>query len=119
MEYVTNMFKNLGDSPEAAAAHAKTVMDVQTRLAGASLVVRPSRTGVHVGAIAGVLAGVTATTILNQSLASTLDYWMAGQYPGGVFVTEGAGFSLQPQEPIAPAVVSRLRSSSDVTPPLA
>lgn len=37
MEYMTNMFKNLGDSPEAAAANAKTVMDVQTRLAKASL----------------------------------------------------------------------------------
>jgi putative ABC transport system permease protein len=84
------------------------------RIAGASLVVRPSRTGVHVGAIAGVLAGVTATTILNQSLASTLDYWMAGQYPGGVFVTEGAGFSLQPQEPIAPAVVQAIRETPGV-----
>lgn len=37
MEYMTNMFKNLGDTPEAAAANAKTVMSVQTRLAQASL----------------------------------------------------------------------------------
>ncbi len=37
MEYMTNMFKNLGDTPETAAANAKTVMDVQTRLAKASL----------------------------------------------------------------------------------
>ncbi len=35
--YVTNMFKLLGDSPDAAAAHAATVMDVQMRLAKAQL----------------------------------------------------------------------------------
>lgn len=34
--YMTNMFKLLGDSPEAAAANAKTVMAVQMRLALAS-----------------------------------------------------------------------------------
>ena len=34
--YVTNMFKLLGDSPEASAANAKTVMDMQMRLAKAS-----------------------------------------------------------------------------------
>lgn len=37
MEYMTNMFKNLGDTPEAATANATTVMNVQTRLAKASL----------------------------------------------------------------------------------
>ncbi len=37
MEYMTNMFKNLGDKPEKAAANAKTVMDIQMRLAKASL----------------------------------------------------------------------------------
>jgi putative endopeptidase len=37
MEYMTNMFKNLGDKPEKAAANAKVVMDLQTRLAKASL----------------------------------------------------------------------------------
>lgn len=36
-DYMTTMFKNLGDSPEAATANAKTVMDIQTRLAKASL----------------------------------------------------------------------------------
>lgn len=35
--YMTNMFKLLGDSPEKAAADAKVVMDLQTRLALASL----------------------------------------------------------------------------------
>ncbi len=35
-EYVTNMFKLVGDSPEAAAANAGTVMSIQTRLAKAS-----------------------------------------------------------------------------------
>jgi endothelin-converting enzyme/putative endopeptidase len=35
--YVTNMFKLLGDSPEAAAANAKTVMGIETRLADASM----------------------------------------------------------------------------------
>ncbi|MBK8147318.1 MAG: M13 family metallopeptidase [Acidobacteria bacterium] len=34
--YMTNMFKLLGDTPEAAAANSKTVMDVQMRLALAS-----------------------------------------------------------------------------------
>jgi putative endopeptidase len=37
VEYMTGMFKLLGDSSEAAAASAKTVMDMQTRLANASL----------------------------------------------------------------------------------
>ncbi|HKP70555.1 MAG TPA: M13 family metallopeptidase [Pyrinomonadaceae bacterium] len=37
VEYMTNMFKLLGDSPEAAAANAKTVLEIQTRLANASL----------------------------------------------------------------------------------
>lgn len=37
VQYVTNMFKHLGDKADAAAANAKTVMDVQTRLAKASL----------------------------------------------------------------------------------
>ena len=37
VEYMTNMFKLLGDKPEKAAANAKTVMDIQTRLAKASL----------------------------------------------------------------------------------
>jgi putative ABC transport system permease protein len=84
------------------------------RVAGASLAVRPARTGVHVGAVAGVLAGVTATGILNQSLASTLDYWMGSQYPGGVFVTAGEGFSLRPEEPIRPDVVSAIRETPGV-----
>ena len=35
--HMTNMFKLLGDSPEAAAANAATVMELQTRLAKASL----------------------------------------------------------------------------------
>src|SRR5258708_10198206 len=34
--HMTNMFKLLGDSPEAAAANANTVMSIQTRLAKAS-----------------------------------------------------------------------------------
>jgi putative endopeptidase len=34
---MTNMFKLLGDSPDAAAANAKTVLEMQTRLANASL----------------------------------------------------------------------------------
>ncbi len=37
VEYMTNMFKLLGDSPDAAAVNAKTVLDMQTRLALASL----------------------------------------------------------------------------------
>lgn len=37
IEYVTNMFKLLGDSESAAAANAATVMRLQTRLASASL----------------------------------------------------------------------------------
>lgn len=36
-EYMTNMFVLLGDKPEKAAANAKTVMDIQMRLAKASL----------------------------------------------------------------------------------
>lgn len=37
VEYVTNMFKLLGDAPDAAAVHAGKVMDIQMRLAKASL----------------------------------------------------------------------------------
>lgn len=37
VEYMTNIFKLLGETPEAAAANAKTVLDIQTRLALASL----------------------------------------------------------------------------------
>src|SRR5258706_7904640 len=36
VEHMTNMFKLLGDSPEAAAANANTVMEIQMRLAKAS-----------------------------------------------------------------------------------
>lgn len=36
VEYMTNMFKLLGESPDAAAADAATVMDIQNRLAKAS-----------------------------------------------------------------------------------
>ncbi len=36
VEYMTNMFKLLGDDADKAAVNAKTVMTVQTRLAGAS-----------------------------------------------------------------------------------
>lgn len=36
VEYMTNMFKLTGEKPEVAAAHAQTVMDMQTRLAKAS-----------------------------------------------------------------------------------
>ena len=37
VEYMTNMFKLIGDRPDAAASNAKTVLDMQTRLALASL----------------------------------------------------------------------------------
>ena len=37
VEYMTNMFKLLGDAPDAASANAKTVMDMQTRLAKVSI----------------------------------------------------------------------------------
>jgi len=37
VEYVGNMFKLLGDTPEIAAANATKVMEIQTRLAKASL----------------------------------------------------------------------------------
>ena len=37
VEYMGNMFKLLGDSPDTAAANAKAVMDMQMRLANASL----------------------------------------------------------------------------------
>ena len=36
VEHMANMFKLLGESPEKAASDAKTVMDLQTRLANAS-----------------------------------------------------------------------------------
>ncbi len=37
VEYMTKMFKLIGDSPEAAAANAQTVLQMQTRLAGGAL----------------------------------------------------------------------------------
>ncbi|MEO6654686.1 MAG: M13 family metallopeptidase [Pyrinomonadaceae bacterium] len=36
VEYMTNMFKLVGETPDAAAADAKTVMDIQMRLARAA-----------------------------------------------------------------------------------
>lgn len=36
VEYMTNMFKLLGDAPQTATANAQTVMKIQTRLANAS-----------------------------------------------------------------------------------
>ena len=38
VQHVTNIFKLLGDSDAAAAAEAKTVMDIETRLAKASMI---------------------------------------------------------------------------------
>jgi putative endopeptidase len=43
VDYTTNMFKLLGDKPDVAAANAKTVMDMQMRLALASLTPVESR----------------------------------------------------------------------------
>src|SRR4051794_13434454 len=37
VEHMKNMFQLLGDDPDAAARNAKIVMDIQTRLAGASM----------------------------------------------------------------------------------
>ncbi len=37
VDYMTNIFKLLGETPDAAATNAKTVLDIQTRLALASL----------------------------------------------------------------------------------
>lgn len=37
VEYMTNVFKLLGDDPDKSAANAKTVLDIQMRLAQASL----------------------------------------------------------------------------------
>lgn len=37
VEHVANMFKLLGDTPEAAAANAKAVMDIETQLATSSM----------------------------------------------------------------------------------
>lgn len=37
VEYMTNIFKLIGEKPDVAAANAKTVLDIQTRLALASL----------------------------------------------------------------------------------
>jgi putative ABC transport system permease protein len=84
------------------------------RLAGAFLVTRSLHTGIHVAAVAGVLAGVTVTTILGQSLARTLDSWTASQFPDGVFVTSEAGLSFRTEEHLSAEVVELIRGTPGV-----
>ena len=84
------------------------------RLAGASLVVHPFQTGVHVAAVAGVVAGVCVSGVLGQSLAQTLDVWTASQFPGGIFVSPDAGLSFRNDAHLAPTVVATIRSSPGV-----
>lgn len=84
------------------------------RLAGASLVTQPSRTGIHIAAIAGVVAAVTVSSILSRSLASTLDYWTASLYPGGIMVTPAAGISMRSDETLEPEIVGAIRGTPGV-----
>jgi putative ABC transport system permease protein len=84
------------------------------RLAGAFLVTRSLHTGIHVAAVAGVLAGVSVTAILGQSLARTLDSWTASQFSDGVFVTSEAGLSFRTEEHLRADVVEAIRGTPGV-----
>lgn len=85
------------------------------RLVGASLVARPLHTGLHIAALAGVVAGVAVTGILEQSLASTLDGWTASQFPSGVMITPDADITFRNDQHIPADVVSEIRATAGVS----
>jgi putative ABC transport system permease protein len=85
------------------------------RLAGASLAARPLQSALHVSAIAAVLAGVTMSRMLGDSLATTLDAWTASQFPGGVYVSPTSGLSFGSDEYLTPEVVDSIRSTPGVS----
>lgn len=84
------------------------------RLVGGSLLARPTRTGLTVAAVAGVLAAVTVSGVLSRSVTRTLDDWTAAQYPGGVMVTAGDTLTLRSDELVAPETIRAIRDTPGV-----
>jgi putative ABC transport system permease protein len=84
------------------------------RLTGAILAARPLQTALHVSAVAAVLAGVTMSRMLGDSLTNTLDTWTAGQFPGGVFISPTSGLSFGSEEYLPPDVVASIRNTPGV-----
>jgi putative ABC transport system permease protein len=68
------------------------------RLAGASLASRARDSGVTMAAVSGVLAGLTTVLVMVESLAWTLDHWIATEYRNAVLVTAGSPFAGRDRE---------------------
>jgi putative ABC transport system permease protein len=84
------------------------------RLAGASLLARPVHSAVTVATVAGVVAGVTVSLVLVQSLSDTLDDWTAGQYPGAIYVVAENLLGGRDRDEILPEVVEEIRLTPGV-----
>jgi putative ABC transport system permease protein len=80
------------------------------RLAGASLTSRSRSAGITLAAVAGVLAGLTATLVMVESLASTFDDWIATEYRGAVLVTAGSPFEGRDRELVSRETTERIRA---------
>lgn len=84
------------------------------RLAGASLAARPGETALAAVCVAGVVAGVTLSLALAQSAAHSIDAWMGGLFPGGVFVTAGPIAAIEPDELISAETLRIVRETPGV-----
>jgi len=84
------------------------------RLVGASLTSRSRSAGITLAAVASVLAGLTATLVMVESLASTFDDWIATEYRGAVLVTAGSPFEGRDRELVAHETTARIRSVESV-----
>jgi putative ABC transport system permease protein len=99
---------------DAARPAFERVLPGIGRLAGASLVARPLHSALHVAAVAGVVAGITVTGILQRSLARTIDTWTSSQFPDAILVTPAVGMSFESQQHLAPDVVAAVRETPGV-----
>jgi putative ABC transport system permease protein len=84
------------------------------RLAGASLTSRSRSSSTTLAAVAGVIAGLTATLVLVESLATTFDDWIAGEYRGAVLVTAGSPFEGRDRDLVSHATIASIRTVSGV-----
>lgn len=84
------------------------------RLAGSSLTSRSRSAGITLAAVASVLAGLTATLVMVESLASTFDEWIATEYRGALLVTAGSPFEGRDRELVDPETTRRIRALEGV-----
>lgn len=84
------------------------------RLFGASLAGRARHTAITVASVAAVLAGVSGTEILVDSLSRTLDDWIATEYRDAILVTAGSPFSGRDRELVSHETTSAIRAAEGV-----